>query len=78
MPELPQIAGAEAVKTFERAGWKYARRKGSHMIMTKPGVSANLSIPDHKVLDRGLLRKLIRLSRLTVEEFIKLHKQGGR
>ena len=76
MPELPQIAGSEAVKTFERAGWKYVRRKGSHMIMTKSGISVNLSVPDHKVLDRGLLKKLIRLSGLTVEEFIKLYKQG--
>ena len=76
MPELPLIAGQEALKVFGRAGWKYVRRKGSYMIMTKPGISVNLSIPDHKVLDRGLLKKLIRFSGLTVEEFIKFHKKG--
>jgi len=42
------------------------------MILTKPGVSANLSIPDHRELDRGLLRGLIRDAGLTVEKFIAL------
>lgn len=42
------------------------------MIMIKSGTPVNLSIPDHKKLDRGMLRKLIRLSGLTVEEFVDL------
>ncbi len=40
--------------------------------MVKPGVNANLSIPLHRELDRGTLRKLIRLSELSVEEFAAL------
>ncbi len=34
-----------------------------------------LSIPEHKVLDRGLLRALIRDSGLTVGEFAELLKK---
>jgi hypothetical protein len=30
------------------------------MVLTKPEVAFNLSIPDHHELDRGLLRELIR------------------
>jgi len=36
------------------------------------GSWASLSIPDHRELDRGLLRKLIRQSGLTVDEFMEL------
>jgi hypothetical protein len=42
------------------------------MILVKPGVAINLSVPDHRQLDRGLLRGLIRDAGLTVEEFTTL------
>ncbi|MBT9161216.1 MAG: type II toxin-antitoxin system HicA family toxin [Dehalococcoidia bacterium] len=32
----------------------------------------HLSIPDHRELDRGTLRALIRKASLTVEDFLKL------
>jgi len=60
MPPLPVISGKEAMKAFTKAGWIYKRKHGSHMIIIKPGIRANLSIPDHKTLDRGTLRSLIR------------------
>ncbi|HHT9138155.1 MAG TPA: type II toxin-antitoxin system HicA family toxin [Candidatus Wunengus sp. YC60] len=70
---LPVISGKEAVKAFEKAGWKFVRIGNSrHMIMKKVGVFTTLSIPDHKVLDRGLLRSLIRDAFLSIEEFKKL------
>lgn len=69
MPPLPVISGSEAVRAFKRAGWAISRREGSHVVLTKAGVPVNLSVPDHRTLDRGLLRKLIRASGLSVEEF---------
>ncbi|ABI68324.1 type II toxin-antitoxin system HicA family toxin [Syntrophomonas wolfei] len=72
MPSVPVISGQKALRTFTRAGWVYTRRHGSHMILTKPGMNTTLSIPDHKELDTGTLRSLIRKSGLTVEEFINL------
>ena len=39
------------------------------MIFTKPGSIVSLSIPDHRELAPGTLRKLIRASGLTVDEF---------
>lgn len=72
MASLPVVSGEAAIRAFERAGWSSARQKGSHVSMVKPGVNANLSVPLHKELDRGTLRKLIRLSGLSVEEFVAL------
>lgn len=42
------------------------------MILVKAGVAVNLSVPDHRELDRGLLRGLIRDAGMTVEEFSAL------
>ncbi len=39
------------------------------MILTRPGSIVSLSIPDHRELAPGTLRKLIRLAGLTLEEF---------
>ena len=40
--------------------------------MTKPGIRANLSIPQHKELSVGTLRALIRNADMTVDEFLEL------
>ena len=74
MPELPVVSGRSAARVFERAGWEFRRQVGSHMILTKPGSIVSLSVPDHRELAPGTLRKLIRLSGLTIEEFVKLRE----
>jgi predicted RNA binding protein YcfA (HicA-like mRNA interferase family) len=76
MAILPVISGREAIKTFEKAGWYVERRaKSGHIIMKKGGLKTLLSIPDHKVLDRGLLRSLIRDAYISVAEFNQLLKK---
>lgn len=72
MPPLPVLSGQQALRAFERAGWEHIRTRGDHMIMIKMGERANLSIPRHRELDRGTLRKLIAHAGLSVEEFIAL------
>jgi predicted RNA binding protein YcfA (HicA-like mRNA interferase family) len=72
MPQLPVISGREARRGFEKVGWVFNRQRGSHMVMIRPGTPVNLSIPDHRELDRGLLRGLIRDAGLSVEEFVEL------
>lgn len=39
------------------------------MILTKTGTIVSLSVPDHRELAPGTLRKLIRLAGMTVDEF---------
>lgn len=62
-------SGAEAVRKFVRAGWSVNRQKGSHVMMTKPGYQYTLSVPQHRELGPGLLRKLVKQADLTTEEF---------
>lgn len=60
------------MKAFQKAGWKKLGQVGSHVVMIKPGVRVNLSIPQHRELSVGTLRALIRNSGLTVEGFLDL------
>ena len=72
MPQLPVVSGREARRVFERLVWVFNRQRGSHMILIKSGISVNLSVPDHRELDRGLLRGLIRDAGISVDDFINL------
>lgn len=76
MAKLPVTSGREAAKAFERDGWRVVRRARSrHIIMKKEGMVTTLSIPEHKVLDRGLLRALIRDAYISIERFNELLKK---
>jgi len=72
MSKLGNISGKEAAKAFENAGWQAIGQVGSHLVMIKSGMRVNLSIPQHKELSIGTLRKLIRFSGMTVDEFVEL------
>ena len=72
MAKLPRISGMKAVKAFNKSGWSVARQTGSHIIMIKNDYKVILSVPIHKELDRGTLRKLIKSAGLTVEDFVRL------
>ena len=72
MGKLASISGKEAVKVFEKLGWKIRGQVGSHVVMTRENAKVNLSIPQHKELATGTLRKLIRHAGITVDEFLEL------
>ena len=71
MAKLPVISGERAIKAFIKAGWRFDRQTGSHVILRKEGSPVTLSIPLHRELKKGLLRALIRDADMTVEEFLK-------
>jgi len=60
------------MKALERAGFVVKRQEGSHVILRRTQPFAQLVVPDHKELDRGTLRAIIREADLTVEEFLRL------
>jgi predicted RNA binding protein YcfA (HicA-like mRNA interferase family) len=72
MASLKLCSGSEAVKKLQKAGWSIARQKGSHVMMVKPNYLWTLSIPQHKELGHGLLRKILKQAALTIEEFNNL------
>lgn len=72
MSKLPSISGRTCIKALERAGFVVRRQEGSHVILRRSQPFAQLVVPDHKELDRGTLRAIIRQADLTVEEFLGL------
>jgi predicted RNA binding protein YcfA (HicA-like mRNA interferase family) len=69
--KLPLLSGHEVTKIFGALGWEIMRQKGSHIILVKEGHIATLSVPDHKEVAKGTLRKLITRAGITVEEFME-------
>jgi predicted RNA binding protein YcfA (HicA-like mRNA interferase family) len=45
MPPVLLLRPRVVIKIFQKLGWQVARQRGSHIIMTKAGHIATLSIP---------------------------------
>ncbi|HDZ77431.1 MAG TPA: type II toxin-antitoxin system HicA family toxin [Candidatus Omnitrophica bacterium] len=70
--KLKLCSGHEVVKKFQKSGWAIDRQKGSHVMLVKNDYPYTLSVPQHKELGIGILKKLIKQANVTVEEFNKL------
>lgn len=70
--KLPVVSGMETVKALSKVGFYIRHIKGSHMILRRDNPFAQLTVPNHKELDRGTLRAIIRQAGLTVEQFVEL------
>jgi len=70
--KLPSLSGRECVKTLERAGFYFRRQEGSHIILRRDDPFSQVVVPDHRELDRGTLRAIIRAAGLSVNEFMRL------
>jgi len=69
MSKLPVISGRNCVRALEHAGFYWKRQTSSHIILRRDHPFAQVVVPDHKILDRGTLRAIIRQAGLSVEEF---------
>lgn len=72
MSRLPRISGQECVRALAKAGFFLRRQEGSHMIVRRSNPFTQLVVPDHKELDRGTLRAIIRQTGLSIEDFMNL------
>jgi predicted RNA binding protein YcfA (HicA-like mRNA interferase family) len=71
--KLPVVSGLECIKVLKKIGYKTVRQKGSHIrLKDMSGKLPPITVPDHKELRPGLLRKILKDAELTVEEFIQL------
>ena len=70
MTGLPRISGRACVKALGKVGFYLKRQRGSHMIVRRDEPFAQVVVPDHRELDRGTLRAIVRQAGLGVEEFV--------
>jgi predicted RNA binding protein YcfA (HicA-like mRNA interferase family) len=57
---------------LEKAGFRFKRQHGSHLVLRRDDPFAQVVVPDHRELDRGTLRAIIRQAGLSIEEFVRL------
>ena len=74
MTKLPSVSGKKIIKAFEKIGYLIIRKRGSHFRLHHKNKEP-LSVPDHKTIGKGLLRKLLRDSEISIKEFIDLLKK---
>jgi predicted RNA binding protein YcfA (HicA-like mRNA interferase family) len=67
--KLPRLSGRDCVKALTKVGFYQKRQHGSHIILRRDNPFAQLVVPEHKELDRGTLRAILRQADLSVDEF---------
>ncbi len=72
MGKLPVISGRECVKALNKIGFYFKRQSGSHIVLRRDDPFGQVIVADHKTLDRGTLRAIIRQAGLNVNEFVEL------
>ncbi len=71
MTRLSILSGKAIVKALAKVGYQETRQRGSHMRLACPGKTL-ITVPNYKVVGRGLLKKILRDAELSAEEFMKL------
>ncbi len=73
MTRLPRATGREIVRSLQKAGFWVDRTRGSHVFMKHPDGRAT-AVPVHsgETLGPGLLRSILRDTKLSVEELTDL------
>jgi predicted RNA binding protein YcfA (HicA-like mRNA interferase family) len=64
--------GAGLRRGLGKAGFQIKRQHGSHIILRRDVPFAQVVVPDHKELDTGTLRGILRQAGLSPDEFIAL------
>jgi predicted RNA binding protein YcfA (HicA-like mRNA interferase family) len=66
VPRIPGIRQQDAVRVFEKIGFRIARQS-KHIIMTRSGV--RLTVPRHRTIDALTMGGIAKAAGLTPEEF---------
>ncbi len=71
MSKLPILSGRKIIKILKKIGYREIRQSGSHIRLTCPN-KKSITVPNYKIVSRGLLRKILRDAEISKEEFLKL------
>lgn len=72
MSTLPVVSGRTCARALQAFGFEVERQRGSHLILVRREPYAMVVVPDHKVLDRGTLRGILRQAAVSVEKFLEV------
>jgi predicted RNA binding protein YcfA (HicA-like mRNA interferase family) len=74
--KLVLVSGEKLIKILTKKGFEIKRRKGSH-VQLEDNVGRRVTVPIHpgREIGRGLLRKILRDSEISIEEYEKLRQE---
>lgn len=72
MAKLPVVSTRECVKALQKIGFYVVRQRGSHITLRRDDPPTRITVPNHKTIKPGMLRRIVRDAGLTVAEFIDL------
>jgi predicted RNA binding protein YcfA (HicA-like mRNA interferase family) len=72
MSKVPRASGQEVVAALTRTGFRVRRQHGSHIILRRDEPFAQTVVPNHREIDKGTLRAILRQVGIGVNEFKKL------
>ena len=73
MPKLRPAKPDEVKRALDKSGFACIRQSGSHMIFHHPdGRWTTVPIHKSKDLGKGILRKILKDARISIDEFEKL------
>lgn len=71
--KLPVVSGRKVIKALTKVSFKIVGRKGSHIrLKKKDGKTLITVVPDHKELEKGTLKSILRQANLSLEEFLEI------
>ena len=72
MSSLPVLSGRMLAAALTKAGFAVKRQRGSHLILRRDNPFCQVVVPDHKTLDRGTLRGILRQADISSTELERL------
>jgi len=71
MSKLPQVSGSDVIRALQQLGFTVRRQHGSHIIMRRDDPFTRTPVPNHRQIDRGTPRAILRQTKITADELIK-------
>ena len=68
---VPILSGRAIVKALAKVGYCEVRQRGSPIRLSCAG-KRSITVPDHKVVGRGLLKKILSDAELSAKDFMNL------
>lgn len=75
MSKLSPAPARVVLAVLTKLGFEIDRQRGSHITLIRKDPAGRVTIPNHKEIKVGMLRKILRDADLTVEQFNELLKK---
>ena len=72
MVRLPLLPARKILKALQTLGFEIHHQKGSHIVLKNADDNRMIVVPDHKEVDRGTLRSILKQGKIDLEEFLNI------